>query len=101
MVNPMFPHTLFAGSQNLDVSLHDGGRTSGRNMHLNLLSALKSRLQRRHDFHPLPPPPRVAPPSTESSSSEVPSSDEDDSPTPRDGVGARDIREGFVVGGGL
>ena len=64
------------------------------------LRALKSRFLRPRHLHLLPPPPGVLPPSTESSSSEVPSSD--DSSAPEHGVGAlRDIREGFVVGGGL
>ena len=95
LVNPSFAHIGFSLSQNLDVALHDSGSTSGRCWHLYLLCALMSRSLRPRDLHSLPPPPGVAPPSTESSTSKVPSS-----VRPRVGT-PRDIREGFVVGGGM
>ena len=46
LVNPVFPHRAFPGSQKLEVSLHESGRTSGRSWHSNLPCALRSRFVR-------------------------------------------------------
>ena len=87
----------FISERHTPVHLSRRARSLARSLPLR---ALKSRFLRPRHLHLLPSPPGIVPPSTESSSSEVPSSD--DSSAPEHGVGAlRDIREGFVVGGGL